>query len=51
MNIPKNLGITLLAIYLILTGLIGVVHISLGALSFVVPLIALLAGLCLFIGK
>lgn len=47
----KNLGMTLLAIYLILIGAIGLLHISLGVLSFVVPLVAIVAGVCLIIGK
>jgi hypothetical protein len=50
-NFPKNLGHTLLAIYLILVGLIGVAHLSLGALSIIVPILAIAAGICLLIGK
>ncbi len=48
---PKNLGIAILAVYLILIGLIGVFGISLGQLSIVVPILALLAGIFLLIGK
>ncbi|HSI13878.1 MAG TPA: hypothetical protein VK961_17665 [Chthoniobacter sp.] len=47
----KNLGMLLLAIYLILVGAIGLAHISLGVISFVVPLLAIVAGVCLLIGK
>jgi hypothetical protein len=48
---PKNLGILLLSIYLIIVGLIGLFGISLGQLSIVVPLLALVAGVFLLIGK
>jgi hypothetical protein len=48
---PKNLGITLLAIYLIIAGLIGVFGISLGQLSIITPILALLAGIFLLLGK
>jgi hypothetical protein len=41
----------LLAIYLIIVGLIGVFGISLGQLSILIPLLALIAGICLLIGK
>lgn len=47
----KNLGFILLAAYLIVIGLMGVFHVSLGQLSILVPLLALVAGICLLIGK
>ena len=47
----KNLGMLLLAIYLILVGLMGVFGISLGQLSIVVPALAIAAGVFLLIGK
>lgn len=47
----KNLGMLLLAIYLILTGLIGVAGISLGQLHILVPILAIAAGVFLLIGK
>ena len=47
----KNLGMLLLAIYLILVGLIGVFGISLGQLSILVPALAIAAGVFLLIGK
>jgi hypothetical protein len=47
----KNLGQLLLAIYLILAGLIGLFHISLGALWFLMPVLALAAGILLLLGK
>jgi hypothetical protein len=51
MNLPKNLGFTLLAVYLIIVGLVGVAHISLGALSIIVPILAIAAGVFLLLGK
>lgn len=51
MNIPKNLGMLLLAIYLILIGVTGLFGIRLGELSIVVPLLALAAGIALVVGK
>lgn len=47
----KNLGMLLLAVYLILVGVIGAFGISLGHLSIVMPVLAIAAGACLLIGK
>ena len=47
----KNLGMLLLAIYLIVVGVIGLFGISLGQLSFLVPVLALIAGVLLLVGK
>ena len=47
----KNIGMLLLAIYLILIGLIGVAGLSLGQLQIVVPILAIAAGIFLLIGK
>jgi hypothetical protein len=47
----KNLGMLLLAIYLIVVGVIGLFGVSLGQLSFLVPVLALVAGVFLLIGK
>jgi hypothetical protein len=41
----------LLAIYLIVIGVIGLFGVSLGQLSFLVPILALIAGVFLLIGK
>jgi hypothetical protein len=51
MNIPKNIGMILLAIYLIVAGLIGLFGISLGQLSVIIPILALAAGVLILIGK
>ena len=47
----KNLGMLLLAIYLIIIGLIGTFGFSLGQLSILVPILAIAAGICLLLGK
>ena len=48
MNITKNLGMLLLAIYLILSGLMGLLGFSLGI---IMPILALAAGILILIGK
>jgi hypothetical protein len=49
--ITKNIGMLLLAIYLILVGIIGIFGVSLGAAAIVVPILALVAGILILIGK
>ena len=49
--ITKNIGMLLLAIYLILVGLIGIFGISLGAAGILVPILALVAGIMILLGK
>ena len=51
MTITKNLGMLLLAVYLIILGLIGVFGFNLGQLSVVVPGLALVSGVLILIGK
>lgn len=51
MTITKNLGMLLLAIYLLLVGLSGTFGFNLGQLSILVPLLAIAAGLLILIGK
>ena len=51
MTIPKNIGMLLLAIYLIIVGLSGAFGFNLGQLAVVVPWLALSAGVLLLIGK
>jgi hypothetical protein len=48
MNITKNLGMLLLSIYLILVGLNGVAHFYTGMVA---PLVALVAGILILLGK
>jgi len=49
--ITKNIGMLLLAIYLILVGIIGIFGVSLGAASILVPILALIAGIMILLGK
>lgn len=49
--ITKNIGMLLLAIYLILVGLIGIFSISLGAANILLPILALVAGIMILLGK
>ena len=49
MNITKNLGMLLLAIYLILVGIMALVHVAIPVI--VTGLLALAAGLLILIGK
>ena len=51
MKVPQNLGMLLLAVYLIIVGLIGVFGIHLGGLSILIPALAIAAGVCLLLGK
>jgi hypothetical protein len=51
MNITKNIGMLLLAVYLIVIGLMGAFGISLGQLSILVPILAIVTGVLILIGK
>lgn len=51
MKLPKNIGPVVLALYLILVGLAGLFSISLGHLSLIMPILALVAGICLLLGR
>jgi hypothetical protein len=51
MNITKNIGMLLLAIYLIMVGILGLGVFSLGGLHVVVAVLALVAGIFILIGK
>lgn len=51
MKTTKNLGNLLLAIYLIAIGVIQVLGINLGALSLAVPILAIVAGVLVLLGK
>jgi hypothetical protein len=51
MSITKNIGMILLAIYLIVAGLIGLFGVNLGQLSVIIPILALAAGIFILIGK
>ena len=49
--ITKNIGMLVLAIYLIIVGLVGIFGVSLGAASILLPILALVAGILILIGK
>jgi hypothetical protein len=49
--ITKNIGMLLLAIYLILVGIIGIFGVSLGAAGILLPILALVAGIMILLGK
>ena len=49
--ITKNIGMLVLAIYLILVGLVGIFGFSLGAASILLPILALVAGILILLGK
>ncbi len=50
MKLPKNLGILLLAIWLILTGLAGF-GLSLGSLKLILDILAIAAGVLLLLRR
>ena len=51
MTITKNLGMLLLAIYLIVVGVLGLGIISVGGLGPVVALLAVAAGVLILLGR
>jgi hypothetical protein len=51
MNITKNLGMLLLSIWLILTGLIALLSFSFAGLSVIMAILALAAGILILIGR
>ena len=51
MQISKNLGMILLAIYLIVVGLSGAFGFNLGQLNILVPILALASGILLLLGR
>ena len=51
MKITKNIGFLLLAIWLILSGLIGLFSLSFAGLSVVMAILALAAGIFILLGR
>ncbi len=49
MKLPKNLGMLLLSVWLVVTGLTA--FISIGSLGLFLPLLAIAAGVLLFLGR
>jgi hypothetical protein len=51
MNITKNIGFLLLAIWLILYGLIALLSLSFAGLPLIMAILALVAGIFILIGR
>jgi hypothetical protein len=51
MKVTKNLGLLLLAIWLILTGLVPLMHLSFSGLGMLMSILAIAAGVLLLIGR
>jgi hypothetical protein len=50
-RVPKRLGILLLSIWLILTGLIGLFHLGFAGLDIIMAILALAAGILLLLER
>jgi hypothetical protein len=51
MRLTKNLGMLLLGVWLILTGLISLVGLSFSGLTIVMGLLAIVAGILILVGR
>jgi hypothetical protein len=51
MKSKRNLGILLVAVYIIAVSYMEVKHIPLGVIGYIVPGLALLIGVCLLLGQ
>ena len=51
MKLPKNLGMLLMGIWLILTGLIPLLHFSFSGLGILMALLAIGAGVLILLGR
>ena len=51
MTVTKNLGMLLLGIWLILSGIIPLVHLSFSGLGMVMAVLAIAAGILILIGR
>jgi len=51
MNLTKNLGMLLLGIWLIVTGLLQVVSIQIPAIGTILALLAIVAGVLILVGR
>ena len=51
MRLTKNLGLLLLAIWLIMTGLISVLSLSFAGLPMVMAILAIAAGVLILLGR
>lgn len=51
MSVTNNIGMLLLAIWLILTGLLPLIHVSFNGLGIVMAILAIVSGVCILIGR
>ena len=51
MAVTRNLGMVLLGIYLILSGLINVINLSFAGLGLLMGILALVAGAAILVGR
>jgi hypothetical protein len=51
MKLNRNLGTLLLGIWLVLTGLISLVHLSFSGLGTIMSVLALVAGFLIIVGR
>jgi hypothetical protein len=51
MKVTKNVGLLLLAIWLVLTGLVPLMHLSFSGLGMLMSILAIAAGILLLIGR
>ena len=51
MNLTKNLGMLLLAIWLIVTGLVALLGLSFSGLPLIMAILAIAAGILILIGR
>jgi uncharacterized membrane protein HdeD (DUF308 family) len=51
MTVPRSVGMILLAIWLILTGLIALFNLAFAGVSIIMGLLALVAGILILIGR
>ena len=51
MKLTRNLGMLLLGIWLVVTGLVQVLSISMPAMGTLLPLLAIVAGVLILFGK
>ena len=51
MKLNKNLGLLMLGIYLIVIGIVGLFDLRLGELNLIVPVLALVSGIFVLLGR
>jgi hypothetical protein len=51
LRVPKNLGMILLGIWLIMTGLIPLLHFNFEGLSLIMAILAIATGILLLLGR